>query len=85
MPTIRTFARPVNDSVTVQIPREYRSYSFKVLLVPVAENAAGEFGETGHPAWAGLCEGDITRNFYGPHDMNSIRESIKSAERVEVV
>lgn len=85
MPTIRTFARPVNNSVTVQIPREYRSYSFKVLLVPVAENAVEEFGGAEQPAWAGLCEGDITRNFYGPHDMNSIRESIKSAERVAAV
>ena len=37
MPAIRTFARPVNDSVTVHIPEEYRSYSFKVLLVPVSE------------------------------------------------
>jgi hypothetical protein len=34
MPTIRTFAEPVNDTLTVQIPREYRSYSFEVVLVP---------------------------------------------------
>lgn len=34
MPTIRTFAEPVNDVLTVQIPREYRSYSFEVVLVP---------------------------------------------------
>ena len=34
MPAIRTFAEPVNDTLTVQIPREYRSYSFEVVLVP---------------------------------------------------
>ena len=34
MPTIRTFAEPVNDVLTVRIPREYRSYSFEVVLVP---------------------------------------------------
>ncbi len=37
MPTIRTFAEPVNDQVTVHIPEEYRSYSFQVVLVPVAK------------------------------------------------
>ena len=36
--------------------------------------------EPSRPAWAGLCEGVITRNFFGPHDMSSIRESITSAE-----
>ena len=85
MPTIRTFATPVNDCVTVRMPREYSSYSFEVLLVPVAENAPGKAGGKNMPAWAGLCEGDITRNFDGPHDMDSIRESIKSAERVSAV
>ncbi len=34
MPAIRTFAKPVNDTVTIQIPEEYRSYSFEVVLVP---------------------------------------------------
>ncbi len=34
MPTIRTFAEPVNDVLTVRIPREYSSYSFEVVLVP---------------------------------------------------
>ena len=38
--------------------------------------------ERPRPAWAGLCEGAITRNLFGPHDMASIRESIMSAERV---
>ena len=38
--------------------------------------------EWSRPAWAGLCEGAITRNHFGPHDMASIRESIASAERV---
>ena len=34
MPAIRTFAEPVNDMLTVHIPREYSSYSFEVVLVP---------------------------------------------------
>ena len=35
MPAIRTFIRPVNDSVTVQIPKEYRSYSLEVIVLPI--------------------------------------------------
>ena len=34
MPSIRTFADPVEDCVTVRIPKEYRMYSFEVVLVP---------------------------------------------------
>ncbi len=34
MPAIRTFAEPVDDVLTVRIPREYSSYSFEVVLVP---------------------------------------------------
>ena len=56
MPAIRTFARPVNDMVTLSIPREYRSYSFEIMLVPVREQNAT------FPAWAGLCESAITKN-----------------------
>ena len=41
--------------------------------------------EPSRPAWAGVCEGAITRNFFGPHDISSIRESIASAERVSGV
>ena len=76
MPAIRTFARPVDDRVTVSVPREYCSYSFEVLLVPVAGQS---------PSWARLCEDAITKNADGPHDMDSIRESIKTAERLSVV
>ena len=39
MPAIRTFVEPVNDTLTVQIPREYRSYSFEVVLVPFVKEA----------------------------------------------
>ncbi len=79
MPAIRTFARPVNDMLTLSIPREYRSYSFEIMLVPVREHYAAP------PAWAGLCESAMTRNIDGPHDMASIRESVKAAERVNPV
>jgi hypothetical protein len=34
------------------------------------------------PAWAGLCEDSITKNADGPHDMEAVRESIRSADRV---
>ena len=44
MPTIRTFAEPVNDTLTVQIPKEYRSYSFEVVLVPfIKEKSKPDF------------------------------------------
>ena len=35
MPSIRTYARPVSNQVTIDIPREYASYSFEILLMPV--------------------------------------------------
>ena len=79
MPAIRTFARPVNDMLTLSIPREYRSYSFEIMLVPVREH------DEVLPAWAGLCESAMTRNIDGPHDMASIRESVKAVERVDPV
>ena len=39
MPTIRTFADPVDDMLTVRIPREYKSYSFEVVLVPFVKES----------------------------------------------
>ena len=35
MPSIRTYARPVSNRVTIDIPREYSSYAFEILLMPV--------------------------------------------------
>ncbi|MBR5549312.1 MAG: DUF2281 domain-containing protein, partial [Kiritimatiellae bacterium] len=35
MPAIRTFVTPVNGSVTVHIPEEYRSYSLEVIVLPI--------------------------------------------------
>ena len=35
MPSIRTYARPVSNQVTIDIPREYSSYAFEILLMPV--------------------------------------------------
>ncbi|MBR4259276.1 MAG: hypothetical protein IKQ17_09605 [Kiritimatiellae bacterium] len=34
MPTIETVATPVHNRISIQIPKEYASYSFKVVLVP---------------------------------------------------
>lgn len=35
MPAISTFAKAVDDCVTVRIPEKYRSCSFRVVLMPV--------------------------------------------------
>jgi len=50
----------------------------------VTEEEASEQQKMPMPPWAGLCEGAITRNISGPHDMDAIRESITAAERVSV-
>ncbi len=84
MPTFTTYAKPTNEYLTIRIPDEYRSYSFQVVLLPMCEEDIEARKRSSLPAWAGLCEGAITRNGDGPHDMESIRESIKSAERVSV-
>ena len=85
MPTITTYAKPVNDFLTLRIPEEYRSYSFQVVLIPKMDIDDPPRGEARRPAWAGLCENAITRNADGPHDMESIRESIAAAERVSEI
>ena len=36
MPPIETIVRPVRNRINVPIPKEYRSYSFRVVLVPIA-------------------------------------------------
>ena len=35
MPPIETIARPVRNRISIKVPREYASYSFQVLLVPL--------------------------------------------------
>ena len=35
MPSISTYARPVSNQVTIDIPQEYASCSFEILLMPV--------------------------------------------------
>ena len=85
MPTITTYAKPVNDLLTLHIPEEYRSYSFQVVLIPKIVRDDDVNGNDNRPSWAGLCENAITKNIDGPHDMASIRESIKSANRVSAI
>ena len=36
MPPIQTIASPYRDRISVAVPKEYRSYSFQVILVPLA-------------------------------------------------
>ena len=40
MPPIETIARPVRNRISVAVPREYRAYSFQVILVPLGVDAA---------------------------------------------
>lgn len=40
MPPIETIARPVRNRISVKVPKEYASYSFQVLLVPLTSEAA---------------------------------------------
>ena len=35
MPPIETITKPVRNRISVPIPKEYRSYSFRVVLVPL--------------------------------------------------
>ena len=35
MPSIQTIARPVRNRISIKVPKEYSSYSFQVLLVPL--------------------------------------------------
>ena len=45
MPAIRTIMRPVNDTVTINIPEEYRTCSLEVIVLPIMEGdlAASQF------------------------------------------
>ena len=38
MPPIETIARPVRNRITVAVPREYRAYSFRVVLMPIMDS-----------------------------------------------
>ena len=38
MPAIRTFTRPVNDTVTISIPEEYRTCSLEVIVLPIMDD-----------------------------------------------
>lgn len=36
MPPIETIAKPVRNRISIKVPKEYASYSFQVLLVPLS-------------------------------------------------
>ena len=44
MPPIETIVRPVRNKISIEIPKQYWSYSFKVVLVPLAPCADSEEG-----------------------------------------
>lgn len=81
MPARKTIARAEGGQVTVRIPEEYRPNFLEIVTSPVRRDDAGA-DDVSLPAWAGLCEDSITKNADGPHDMASVRESIRSADRV---
>ena len=64
MPTLRTFAKPIDDTVMVKIPKEYASYSFQVILVPCrmphARSGTADIHifDGLHSDWGGACHGD---------------------------
>ena len=76
MPTLRTYAEPVNDTVMIKIPKEYASYAFQVILVPYKAAAKREIPtdihmfDCLHSDWGG--EGGAVE----------IAESIRNARRV---
>lgn len=84
MSPLTTYAKPTSEYLTVRIPDEYRACSFQIVLIPIKAGTTEDASVAPLPAWAGLCESAITKNCDGPHDMDSIRESIQSADRVSV-
>lgn len=42
MPPIETIVRPRRNRISVSVPREYASYSFQVILVPLGVDAADD-------------------------------------------
>ena len=38
MPTIETVAKPIRNRISINVPREYESCSFRVVLVPFVES-----------------------------------------------
>ena len=37
MPMLETIARPRRNRISIAVPREYGSYSFQVILLPIAQ------------------------------------------------
>lgn len=40
MPTIEKIVKPYRNRISVSVPREYGSYSFQVILVPLSPSAS---------------------------------------------
>lgn len=40
MPAIETIARPRRNRISIAVPREYGSYSFQVIILPIASEDA---------------------------------------------
>ena len=50
MSSIETIARPVGNRISVDVPEEYASYFFQVLLVPLHDNPPS-FSRPEHRGW----------------------------------
>jgi len=40
MPSLETIARPRRNRISIAVPREYSSYSFQVILLPIASETS---------------------------------------------
>ena len=40
MPSLETIARPRRNRISIAVPREYSSYSFQVILLPIASEGS---------------------------------------------
>ncbi len=56
MPPIQSVVTPVDDRITIEIPKEYRAYSFAVTLTPISPR--GDIGSTRR----GVRRGHVSRN-----------------------
>jgi len=42
MPPIETIARPVRNRISIEIPERYRTYTFRVVMVPIVPEKSCE-------------------------------------------
>ena len=48
MPTLEAIARPHRNRISIAVPREYGSYSFQVILLPISSGDSVPVSSTAH-------------------------------------